>query len=116
MVGVAFPTTGGYGNGLINTDGSALVDTEDGTAITAPQFYPNVATVTSGSTAPATTDPAPLNPWISVEPGLPPLNALLVEIRVLNALLILQLGDKAPDLEQMRADEAYVTSIVTGSI
>ena len=38
MVGTSFPTTGGYGNPIINTDGAQLVDTEDGTQVVAPQF------------------------------------------------------------------------------
>ena len=116
MVGTSFPTTGGYGNPIINTDGAQLVDTEDGIQVVAPQFYPNSATVPSGGLAPAATDADPNSPWIAASPGLPPMNALIVELRVLNALMVLQLGLQAPDLEQMRADEAYVTSIVTGSI
>lgn len=116
MVGTSFPTTGGYGNGLINADGSALVDTEDGVPVVLPQFQPSNPAVPSGQFTPAQVDPDPNNTFVGLETGIPIFNALLVELRVHNALMVLQMGVIAPDLDQMRADESFVTSIVTGSV
>jgi hypothetical protein len=47
--------------------------------------------------------------------GVPILNALLIEIRIQNNLLISTLGATTLDLEQMRADEAYNISLISGA-
>ena len=47
--------------------------------------------------------------------GFPVANSVLVELRVMNSLLALALGASAPDLDQMRADEAFNTNPTSGA-
>ena len=104
-----FSTVGGYGSGVINADGSALVDTEDGIPSVGP------ALVTTGANAGALA-PAVVNSVVAPNTGIPIFNSVLIEIRCLNNLLMLQLGASAPDLEQMRADELFNTIVGQGTI
>ncbi len=102
-----FSTVGGYGgNPSVVVDpstglSSALVDTADGF----PVLYPALNPVSGGLTQ-FVLDPIPVAPSI----GMPEINALIIELRVLNALIHMQMGPYAPDLQIMRADEAWNTS------
>lgn len=106
MATAPFSTVGGYGgNPSLVTDpstglSSGLVDTADGFAVLHPSLNPN------GSLSPFVIDPIPISPAV----GMPEINALVVELRVISALLHMQLGHLAPDLQIMRADEAWNTS------
>lgn len=101
-----FQTTGGYGgNSSVVVDpatglSSALVDTADGFPVLSPYLNPN------GTLTPFVIDPIPISPAI----GMPEINALVVELRVISQLLHMQMGVLAPDLQIMRADEAWNTS------
>lgn len=101
-----FQTTGGYGgNASVVVDPatgltSALVDTADGFPVLSPYLNPN------GTLTPFVIDPIPISPAI----GMPEINALVVELRVISQLLHMQMGVLAPDLQIMRADEAWNTS------
>ena len=90
-------TVGGYGSPTINSDTAALVDSEDGVPAIVPALNPVTGAlsqaVVSGVAPPST--------------AVPPMNAILVELRVISALLHFQLGATSLDLEQMRADELY---------
>lgn len=106
MVAVPYSTVGGYGgNASLVVDpntgqASALVDTADGFTVLHPWLNPN------GALTPFVIDPVPVSPSI----GMPEINAVLVELRVISALLREQMGPQAPDLQFMRADEAWNTS------
>ena len=101
-----YSTVGGYGapaslvvdplTGL----SSALVDTLDGFPTLHPWLNAN------GALTPFVIDPVPIAP----STGMPEINARLIEMRVISALLHMQLGTLAPDLQFMRADEAWNTS------
>ena len=101
-----FSTVGGYGgNASLVVDpstglSSGLVDTADGFPTLHPFINPN------GTLTPFVIDPIPISPAI----GMPEINAVLVELRVISALLREQMGPQAPDLQIMRADEAWNTS------
>lgn len=101
-----FQTTGGYGgNASVVVDpasglSSSLVDTADGFPVLSPYLNPN------GTLTPFVIDPIPISPAI----GMPEINALVVELRVISQLLHMQMGVLAPDLQIMRADEAWNTS------
>lgn len=101
-----FSTVGGYGgNPSLVVDpatglSSGLVDTADGFPTLHPSINP------SGGLLPFVIDPIPISPAI----GMPEINAIIIELRVLTALLHMQLGQLAPDLQIMRADEAWNTS------
>lgn len=101
-----FSTVGGYGgNPSLVTDpatglSSGLVDTADGFPTLHPFLNAN------GSLSPFVIDPIPILPSV----GMPEINAVLIELRVISALLHMQLGGLAPDLQIMRADEAWNTS------
>lgn len=112
MSGAAFPTTAGYGNGLINTDGAALVDTEE----SVPALGPSFGATPTGVLSPASVDPDPNSTAVNAQPGVPAVNAVLIELRCITNLLMLQLGQQAPDIEQMRADELWNTTIGSGTI
>jgi hypothetical protein len=106
MANAPFSTVGGYGgNASLVLDpntgqASALVDTADGFPTLHPWLNAN------GSLTPFVIDPVPVVASI----GMPEINAILVELRVISALLHMQLGTLAPDLQFMRADEAWNTS------
>lgn len=101
-----FSTVGGYGgSSTVILDPASglttqLVDTQDGFPVLHPAINP------SGGLVPFAIDPVPLPPF----GGMPELNAVLVELRVIAALLREQMGPQAPDLQIMRADEAWNTS------
>jgi hypothetical protein len=97
-----------YGPGA-QSDGSLLVDTEDGVNSVVPSF----ATGGTGQLSPAAFDPRTL--WSSAG-NVAPLNAILVELRVMNALLHFQLGATPLDLNQMRADEFLNSFYTTGQM
>lgn len=107
-----YQTTGGYGgNSSLIVDpasglASSLVDTADGY----PTLYPQL--VAGGGLAPFVVNPVPINPSI----GMPEINAIITELRVLTALLHSQMGTFAPDLQIMRADEGWNTTISTGAL
>ena len=102
-----YSTVGGYGGPLILSDGASLSDTEDGVPAFVPAFNP---------TGPAALAQAIISPVQSAYGGTPIQNALLVEIRVMNALIALQMGASAPDLEQMRANELFDCSLGTALV
>ena len=101
-----FQTTGGYGgNPSLVVDpasglSSSLVDTADGFPTLHPVLTPG------GGLLPFVIDPIPISPAI----GMPEINSVLIELRVIAALLHMQMGVLAPDLQIMRADEAWNTS------
>jgi hypothetical protein len=102
-----FSTVNGYGNpspSLVTDPASgltsSLVDTADGFSTLHPSLNAN------GSLSPFVIDPVPISPAV----GMPEINAVLVEARVISQLLHIQLGTLAPDLQIMRADEAWNTS------
>ena len=47
---------------------------------------------------------------------MPVLNAILIELRVLNEQFRSQLGTQASDLQQMRADEQWNTDPTKGTL
>jgi hypothetical protein len=106
MAQAGVSTVGGYGNPVINNDGSMLVDTEDGI----PVVGPTLNAVTGQLSA------AVINPAVPANTGVPELNAILIELRVLTALVHAQLGATNLDLEQMRADELWNTTIGSGVV
>lgn len=106
-VNPAGPTAFGGIQGPSNPDGTVFVDTVDGSPALVPSF-----SGTSGALTPAIVNPLA----IPDTAGVPSQNALIVELRVLNNLLSLQLGDRSPDLEQMRADEFFNSSVATGVV
>lgn len=105
MVAPVTSTAGGYGpsSPTQNPDGSQLVDTEDGV----PAFVP----LLSASGGLSLGQQSSL--WQG-QVGVPIINAVLIELRVMNALLHSQLGDTKLDLQQMRADEFFNSSLATG--
>ena len=108
MAAVNPPGTPAYTNGPFNADGTPFIDTVDGVPTLAPGF---------GTSNPPTFSPIVINPiTVSDGAGQPSQNAILVELRVITQLLLLQLGSSAPDAEQMRADEAWNTSLSTGAL
>lgn len=106
MANAPFSTVGGYGgNASLVVDpstglSSGLVDTADGFPTLHPFLNAN------GSLSPFVIDPIPISPAV----GMPEINAVLVELRVIAALLSMQMGPLTPDLQTMRADEAWNTS------
>ena len=108
-----FQTTGGYGGNPSNvvdpTTGQAigLVDTQDGI----PTLHPVIGA--NGALSPLVIDPAAPPAFYA---GMPEINAILCELRVISALLHMQLGATQLDLQNMRADEAWNTSILTGAL
>lgn len=110
-----YSTVGGYGgNPSLSLDpasglASGLVDTADGF----PALHPANNPAGTGPTS-FIVNPVPISPSI----GMPELNAILVELRVISALLREQMGVTAScfDLQVMRADEAWNTQIGTGSL
>ena len=110
-----FSTVGGYGgNPSVTVDpatglASGLVDTADGY----PALYPSL-TALGGGLTPFVINPIPINPSI----GMPEINALLVELRMLNTPLREQMGDTkvSYDLQTMRADEFWNTLVTAGAL
>jgi hypothetical protein len=103
---VPYGTTAGYGSPSVNSDGAALVDTQDGIPAVVPQLNP----ATGQKTAAAVTSIA--NP----DTAVPELNAILVELRVIAYLLYQINGDNQLDLEQMRSDELFNSLPATGVV
>lgn len=107
----AFSTVGGYGgNASVVLDPASglttgLVDTADGIPALIPQIIPS-----TGQLAASIVDPVPVSPAI----GIPEINAVLVELRVVTQLLHMQMGERAPDLQIMRADELFTSTIGSG--
>jgi len=93
-----YSTVGGYGSSLpiVNPDGSALVDTEEGAPATAPAFATPTATTSNLVSATSA-----LGPTLAATPGIPILNAVLIELRLIAE--ILNDNTSGRDLVQMRA-------------
>jgi hypothetical protein len=109
MASPPFSTVGGYPGQATNVttpsgNVGAFTDTWDGVPSLAPGLS-NQAGLT-----PIQIDPSLAPPGS----GMPIMNAVLIELRVLNALLALQIGAAVPDLQQMRADEAWNINPQTG--
>ena len=111
-----YSTVGGYGGNPSlaydpNTGVSAgQVDTQDGYPTLHPALLPG------GGLTPYVVDPTASPPNPNFWQAMPEINAMLVELRVISALLREQMGDTAKsfDLQIMRADEAWNTNQVTG--
>jgi hypothetical protein len=112
-----FSTVGGYGGNaslvLDTTTGQTAgqVDTQDGFPILMPALNPTGA----GGLVPNVVNPIALNPFTSY----PEINAIIVELRVLTALVREMMGpslNQSYDLQQMRADEAWSTNNATGAL
>lgn len=110
-----FSTVGGYGGNaslvLDTTTGltAGQVDTQDGF----PVLYPALAT--GGGLVPNVVNPIATNPFTSY----PEINAIIVELRVLCALVRESMGPTVGasfDLQIMRADEAWNTNNATGAL
>lgn len=106
MAQAGVSTVGGYGSPIIQQDGSMLVDTEDGVPVIGPQLNPATGALS----------PAVINPIIPGGSGIPELNAILVELRLITRLLIANMGPLAEDPEQMRADELWNITIGQGTV
>ena len=112
-----FSTVGGYGGNpsliLDPTTGlsASEVDTQDGFPTLHPANNP-------AGTGPVQLTTDPMLPQLNFYLGLPEINAVLVELRVISALLREQMGDtrSVHDLQTMRADEAWNTNIATGAL
>ena len=98
---------------VVNSDGSLLVDTEDGTFAFVPGF--SAATIAGTGIGLSQSNLNPYGTWQTTG-GVAALNALLVELRVANQLLLWQMGANAPDINQMRADELFNCTLGTGAI
>lgn len=90
-----------------NSDGIPFVDTTNGVSVLGPGFSGFAGALSSIALDPKT---------IQDTAGLPQQNAILIELRVITSLLLFQLGASAPDVEQMRADEYWNTSLSTGTL
>ena len=108
-----YSTVGGYGgNASVVQQPSGLTsfldDALDGYPTLHPSLNPN------GSLSPVVIDPS----TISAASGLPEINAVLVELRVISALLREQMGDTkvSYDLQTMRADEFWNTLVTAGAL
>lgn len=99
----------GYGGlqGPTNPDFTPLVDTVDGM----PVAYPAVNGLT-GQISQFVVDPK----TVIDTAGLPSQNAIIVELRCITNLLAIYLGDRCPDLQQMRGEEIFNTMIGTGIV
>ena len=95
--------------GYLQSDGSWLVDTEDGVSV----FVPSFGGVATGGLSGGQVSPVPN--WQQTG-GVPVLNAILVELRVMNMLLREQLGASPLDLNQMRADELFNIITTSGQV
>lgn len=103
----AGPTAFGGIQGPANPDFVPFIDTVDGI----PVVYPAVNGVT-GQMSQFTIDPK----TVVDTAGLPPQNAIIVELRCITNLLAIYLGDRCPDLQQMRAEEIFNTMVPTGLV
>ena len=106
-----YSTVGGYGGNpaLVQSPSglaAGLSDAVDGFPTLSPLISP------TGKLVPAVIDSTLMAPGS----GMPEVNAILIELRVISALLAYQLGDRVPDLQVMRADEAWNTNIATGAL
>ncbi len=81
---------------------------EDGISVVVPTLAPS-----SGDLSIAQVNPAQFWPQTG---GVPVLNAILVELRVISELLYRDRGDVVTDLDQMRAAELYDTMTDTGVV
>jgi hypothetical protein len=108
MAGPAYSTAAGYSlTGPSNPDGTVFTDTVDGTPVVGPQFAQNGQSLI----------PAISNPTLASDvAGISVQNAILIEWRILTALMAFQLGSACPDIEQMRADELWNTTIGQGVV
>ena len=93
---------------LTNPDQSGLVSDETGVPVLGPVLQPNSNSIQNIINA-AT------GQGIVGGSGVPPLNAILIELRVLNSILLYSLGATPLDMDQMRADEAYNVSLSSGA-
>ena len=109
MVAANPPGTNAYGQPLGLPDGSVLVADESGVPVLGP--------VINGASGTAVQNiiNAALGQGAVGGSGVPVLNAILIEFRVQNNLLLYSLGATALDIEQMRADEAYNVSLSSGA-
>jgi hypothetical protein len=116
MANSPYSTVGGYGGNASvlldpNTGLSAFVDDlMDGVPTLHPQINAN------GFLSSLVIDPtSPAQPFYGAYPEL---NAILVELRVLSALIREQMGNTGLsfDLQTMRADEAWNTNVLTGAL
>ena len=104
-----YNTTGGYGgNASLTTQPSGLTAFLDDALDGFPALIPQLNA--GGGLSPIVLDPS----TISAASGLPEINAILVELRLISALLHHQLGATQLDLQQMRADEAWSSNPATG--
>jgi hypothetical protein len=112
-VNPAGPTGFGGIQGPSNPDGTVFVDTVDGVPAAGPAIVPSAAI------PPPTFATAMVTPTSIVDTaGVPPQNAMLIELRVIANLLLMMIGSPpgaTPDLTQMRADEFWNTSIGNSS-
>jgi hypothetical protein len=87
--------------------GYPLID-EDGICVVVPQLTP-----ATGELSEASVNPAQFWPQTG---GVPVLNAILVELRVISELLHRDRGAIVTDLDQMRAAELFNTMTDTGVV
>ncbi len=114
MANQPFSTVGGYGgNASLVTTPSGLSGFLDDVLDGFPTLHPQLSAGGGPLTA-IVIDPSAIGPAT----GMPELNAILVELRVLNTLIREQMGISAGsyDLQTMRADEAWNTNIATGAL
>src|SRR4029077_8040014 len=116
MVAVNPPGPTGFGPtaGPTNVDQVSFVDTVDGTPVIVPSFN-----TSASPTTPPTFTRQVINPVAVADTvGTTSQNAMLVELRVLNRLLHMQIGANGgvEDLNQMRADEAWEMNLSTGGM
>ncbi len=104
MVAFNPPGQSAYGP-LQANDGSLIVSDESGVDVLGPVLTANGAVIQNLINAATGQNIT----------GVPVLNALLIELRVLNNILLFQQGSTSLDLEQMRADEAYNISLLSGA-
>ena len=110
-----YSTVGGYGgNASLTVDpatglSAGLADVLDGFPVLVPSLTAGGLTL-----APSIINPYPINP----AGGMPEINAIVIELRVLCALIREQMGDTRNifDLQMMRADENWNTNPTTGAL
>jgi hypothetical protein len=106
MVAANPPGPSAYNSVLQALDGSAITSDEDGVNVLAPILTSSgsvIQNIINGAAA-------------QNLQGAPVINQVLIELRILSNLMINQMGATNLDLEQMRADEAYAISLVSGAL